>query len=424
MYVSQSEISSTPDLNELTYAQKVVSTYINFLETTQFYKRVKAECGLDYSANQLKEMTVIRAVDDTEIFEISVTSTSAKDSYEITKAMQVVAPKLITDIKQSAQISVVDPVIYPDAPSGPNVILNTLVGGLLGLFLSIIAAFLWEIIDVKVKDQADLKKKYEIPILGSVPDYNHTNKNVLSILNKIPFIKHYKGITQYEKTISDESKFIINEAFKSLRTNLRFTLRNDSCKKIIINSPLPGDGKSTICANLAISIAQSGASVLLLDCDLRKGKQHKLMNLNNTHGVSDILSGMVNEKESIQKTKFENLSVLTMGSIPPNPTELLGSVQMEELINRLEKLYDYILFDTPPVDVVSDVLSLAKMADGIVLVAREGVTTHPYITAAINKYHFSEANLLGFVLNATSLNQTSKTKSKYHYYRNYSRKNG
>lgn len=114
---------------------------------------------------------------------------------------------------------------------------------------------------------------------------------------------------------------------------------------------------------------------------------------------------------------------MTMGLIPPNPTELLGSTQMEDLIRKLEKNYDYIIFDTPPVNLVSDVLSLIKMTDGIVIIVREGVTSYPNIANAISKYNFSEANILGFVLNGAAFNQENKSKSKYYYYYRNKKKN-
>lgn len=423
LYVDQSEISDNADLNQLTYAQKVVTTYITFLKTTPFYERVSTKCGLAYTPNQLKKMTDIQDIDNTEIFKISVTTGSANDSYKIVRCMQELAPLIITQFKRDAQITVVDPAKYPGAPSGPNIFLNTILGGLFGFFLSLLSIFLWEVLNVKVKNQADLKNKYDIPVLGTIPDYSNKNRRVIYFLYHLPFIKNLRKITRYTKSTENESNFILTEAFHSLRTNLRFTLRNEGCKKILINSAVPDDGKSTVCSNLAISIAQTGARVLIMDCDLRKGILNLQFDLRNIPGVSDVLSGMADEKDAIQIAEFEHLHVLTAGSLPPNPGELLGSIQMEELLKRLEKVYDYIIIDTPPVNIVSDALSLAKLTDGIILVVREGATTHPNIQAAISTYHLSKCNILGLVLNAASHNRSYRRKSKY-YYRRYKQDNG
>jgi capsular exopolysaccharide synthesis family protein len=459
LYVNSNNPTSSADLNDLNYAQKVVSTYINFLQTKVFYKLVIEESDLNYAPDQLKEMTKIQAINNTEIFQISVTTLDPDDSYLLVKTMQELAPQFIKNIKGTAELSVVDPAVLPSWPSGPNTRLNTIIGGMLGFLLSVFASFLWEIVDVKVKNQEDLAKKYHIPIMGAIPNYNSNKKRSDMITKYIPIFKnHFKKrknkitkskinqnknnqnrntqnkITQNNNTpykntlnnntqnknnrasINEDTKFVIKEAYNSLRANLRFALRKEGCKKIIISSPIPEDGKSTTSTNLAITIAQTGAKVLLMDCDLRKGRLHSFFNIKSTPGISDIISGMYSEKDVLQNTSHENLQIITMGAIPPNPTEILASVQMEELMKRLEKIFDYIIIDSPPVNVVSDALSLVKLVDGVVIVVREGATTHPHIVSALNKYKLAEANLLGFVLNGVSINQGSKSKSRYYYY--------
>ncbi|MDD3173540.1 MAG: polysaccharide biosynthesis tyrosine autokinase [Herbinix sp.] len=421
MYVNSSNLTANADLTELTYAQKVVTTYISFLQTKTFYKQVLEKTGLKYGPDQLKAMTTIQSVNNTEIFRISVTSFSPDDSFKLVEAMQSIAPDLIQSIKGTAEISVVDPAVFPAGPTLPNIKLYTLVGGMLGFLFSVIASFLWEIIDVNVKSQEDLKK-YEISILGAIPNYNICKRKSYYLVNLLPGkIKHWK-FQEYAKCITDENRFCINEAYNLLRTNLRFTVRKDGCKKIIISSPLPDEGKSTTSTNLAITISQTGAKVLLLDCDLRKGMLHTYFKIKSAPGLSNALSGMINEKDVIQYTKYENLHVIAMGVIPPNPTELLGSVQMEAFIKKLENLYDYIIIDSPPVNIVSDTLSMVKMVDGVVIVVKEGVTSHPNIVAAINKYKFTEANILGFVINGISLNNFNNNKYKYCDYSKYKNK--
>lgn len=419
MYVSPSEMTASADLNELNYAQKVVATYISFLQTKTFYSKVINESGLKYLPENLSAMTVIQSVNDTEVFQVSVTTNSPEDSYHLALAMQKVAPELIKSITSSAQISVVDPAVMPERPSGPNIRLNMMVGAVLGFLLAILFTFLWEIINVRVKNQEDLRKKYEIPILGIIPNYGRNRHRADDLLKHIPILKNKRRRKKVSRLLTDENKFVVNEAYNSLRANLRFTIRRDGCRKLIINSPIPEDGKSTTSANIAITIAQTGARVLLLDCDLRKGTLHTYFNVKSSPGISEALSGMANDKDIIQNTQYENLQIITMGAIPPNPTELLGSVQMEELVKRLEKNYDYMIMDSPPVNVVSDALSLIKLADGVLIVVREGVTSHPNIAAAITKYKFSGANILGFVMNGAFLQQRNKSKTQYYYY--YSR---
>ncbi len=418
MYVSSSDNTKAGDLNELTYAQKIVTTYIGFLQTKNFFKSVIEESGLSYGPDQLKAMTTIQTVNNTEIFQISVTSLSAMDSYKLVTAMEKIAPDHIKNIKGKTTITVVDPPVIPVGPSGPNIRFNTMVGAFLGFAIAVIACFLRELFDVKVKNSEDLLKRYNIPIIGTIPNYGNKNQShsifikiIKTIYLRLPF-KGGKG--RYQKDINIENKFFVLEAYNALRTNLRFCIRKEGCKKLIISSPTPEDGKSSTSMNLAITISQTGAKVLLLDCDLRRGILHNKFKIKSAPGISDILSGLYEEKNIIQYTSYDKLDVLTMGVIPPNPTELLGSLQMEELIKRLEKMYDYILIDTPPVNVVSDTLSMIKMVDGIVIVVREGITTHPNIAAAISKFNFTRANIVGFVINGATIRQNYKSNS--HYY--------
>ncbi|MDF2544871.1 MAG: hypothetical protein K0S47_4589 [Herbinix sp.] len=248
MYVNSDDTTSSIDLNDLYYAQKVVTTYINFLKTKIFYAQVIEESGLNYTAGELKNMTEINAINNTEIFQISVTSSSAEDSFRLVTVMQELAPELIKSIKSSAEISVVDPVAYPTGPSGPNILLNTAIGGLLGFFLSVSMSFLWEIIDVKVKNQEELKRKYNKPILGAIPNYDeHRAKRTLFQMKDA--IIHRNNVRN-DKVIKDDTDFLITEAYKELRTNLRYSLSKDGCKKILVNSPISQDGKSTICTNV------------------------------------------------------------------------------------------------------------------------------------------------------------------------------
>ncbi len=361
-------------------------------------------------------MTSIKSVNNTEIFKISVTSLSAKDSYSLAESMERMAPQLIRSIKPSARISVVDPVKFPNKPSGPNVLKNTFVGGIFSLLAAVIVIFLVEIFDINIKNKEDLIASYQLPVLAEIPNFNLTKES--KIYNKIPILsKLIKKKEEKSKEGFNESvRFIFSESFKSLRTNLRFTLMKEGCKKIIISSPLPSDGKSTTSINLGITISQTGSRVLIIDCDLRKGKVHNNFSIMYKPGLSDVLSGMTELEDVIKNTSYENLDIIPLGSLSPNPSELLSSSQMEELLLTLEEKYDYIIFDTPPVNVLSDSLSLVKYSDGLLMVVREGVTSHPNLTYALDKIRLTNGNILGFVLNDVSVDQVKKLNYYYSRY--------
>ncbi len=417
MYVETDSSTTGAAINDLAYAQRVVTTYITILRSNLFYKNVQEASEEDYSYAWLHAVTTVQTINDTEIFQISVTTNNPKTSYEIVKTMETVAPATIKSIKPLAQIGIVDPVTYPSGPSGPDIRKYSMFGALLGALLSCILICLWEVLNDKVKNQEELGNKYCIPVLGTIPAYGTRSLSDLLPLQSVPLLNRLPLLQKPIKVRKQNTNLLINEAFNTIRTNLRFTLRKDSCKKLLITSPMPNDGKSTVSANLAIALANSGARVLLMDCDLRKGELNRYFQLKKIPGVTDILTGMTGDKLAILNTNFNNLQFIPRGSLPPNPGELMGSVQMEELINRLDKMYDFIIIDTPPVNLMSDAFNLIKLVDGIVLVVKERATTYSDIRETVNKCKLSEANIAGFVVNAVRVNTSRK--SNYYYYKKY-----
>lgn len=214
-----------------------------------------------------------------------------------------------------------------------------------------------------------------------------------------------KKVKPERKTIpllTERTNFAATEAYKAIRTNLLFTLQNHMSKRVIITSTAPYEGKSTNCCNLGITLAQTGARVLILDCDLRKPVIHKCFNRACVPGLSDLLAGMrTNYREVIQDTEYMNLNVICGGTIPPNPAELLSSNAMEELLYLIPRDYDYILLDTPPVNLVADALALSAMADGVVIIVKQRQTTHPELAHALASLRFAKARVLGIILNGT-----------------------
>lgn len=410
-----SEAVVAESLSELNYAQKVVNTYISFLQTKVYYTKVLDQTKLNYTIEQLDEMTHIESVNGTEIFQISVTSNSAENSYQLTKAMEKIAPELIGDYTNNISISVVDPAVLPDKPAGPNVMVYTLFGGVFGLVLAFTIVLLIMVLDVKVHDEDELTKKYNLPVLGNIPNLD-TNKTSGIERVKRTFTKKEKNWIPYDHAVLNEkSDFTSFEAYKALRTNLRYTLCHEGCKKILVSSATPGDGKTTTCVNMGITISNLGARVLLMDCDLRKGRLHKVFGLKRSPGISDYISGIKTDKEVIQNTQYDNLQIMAIGAIPPNPIELLSSAQMEALIQNLNRYYDYIIIDTPPVNLVSDSLGLAKLVDGVLIVAKQNSTIHPDVKDALHRFQLVEGRLLGFVFNGIRQLSGMRLKARYYY---------
>ena len=220
-----------------------------------------------------------------------------------------------------------------------------------------------------------------------------------------------------ELIVNNYPKSSVTEAIKTVRTNLRFSAVEKSIKTILVTSSMSGEGKSFISANLAVSYANGNERVLLIDCDLRRGRQKDLFNLHTkSHlGFSNLLidSGKrINIKEYINRTNIRNLDVLTAGTYPPNPTALLESKKIEEIINILKDNYDLIILDTPPVTGLTDTLILTRLADIVLIVARAKKTTPELLLNTKNSLEKVNASIGGVILNGID-----KLDSKY--YKNY-----
>ena len=217
--------------------------------------------------------------------------------------------------------------------------------------------------------------------------------------------------------LNSKSGFFVREAYNTLRTNVNFSLTGDEkCKVILITSSSPGEGKSISSINLAISFAEADSRVLLIDCDLRKPMLNRLMGLKSDVGLSDILMDPSAVDNAILGFRnIENLNVIPSGKIPPNPSELLGSARMERLLASLRERYDYIILDTPPVNMVTDAVVLASYADGTLFIVRAGISDKVSTSYAIEQMEYVQTKVLGFVFNGVDITKTGYAYGKYGY---------
>lgn len=205
--------------------------------------------------------------------------------------------------------------------------------------------------------------------------------------------------------LNKNSSFAAQEAYKSLRTSVRFALRNSGCKRLCMTSAMASEGKSITMLNLAISVAMDGQKVLLIDADLRRPSQARMLMEKATPGLSNVLAGMVTPEEAIRPELYPNLDVLFSGDVPPNPSELLGSDRMRELIEEMSEKYDYILVDTPPVILVSDAAIVANLLDGVLLLVRQGKSKKDELKRAIANLELAGITPMGIVLNGVELRE-------------------
>ncbi len=227
----------------------------------------------------------------------------------------------------------------------------------------------------------------------------------------LPFKKRkpVKSVIDKTRILDTNSPFMIKETYKSLRTNLMFALQNnhEGGKVIVFSSAIPSEGKTTVCLNTAITFAQTGAKVLIVDSDLRIPKLHKYLGVDGKRGFSNVLGGFLEWKDVVSHIEDYNIDCIAGGHIPPNPAELLSSKTTTNVISELKQNYDYIFIDTPPVSIVTDAIAIASLASGVVLVTRENYTPHTAIKDVLNSFQFANIKLLGMINNCSMLSEFS-----------------
>jgi capsular exopolysaccharide synthesis family protein len=227
--------------------------------------------------------------------------------------------------------------------------------------------------------------------------------------------------TKIDRSIDTEALgFQVRESYKTARTNIAYSIFKKGCKKVAFTSSTKCEGKTVTSINVASALAQQvGTKVIVVECDLRRPRVNTALKITPTPGLTNYLNEECSLEDIVKDTKIENLKAITYGAIPPNPSELLASESMFDLIKTLEKNYDYIIFDTPPIGVVIDALPIMKASDGVVIVARNNSTTYPELSRTVEVIKRTNAKILGVILNRVKPHETRKGKSYYSRYGGY-----
>jgi len=306
---------------------------------------------------------------------------------------------------KTSNIKIVDEALVPDEPVSPNIKRNLVVAVLLGLMLGIGLAFGAHALDNTIKNPEDLDKLTGLPSLGLIPHFSPNGANGKGGAYASPYGdssaqgKEAAKVAEVELINHLFPKISIAEDYRNVRTSILFS-RIDSDQKIIaFTSTQPQEGKSATISNIAISFAQMGEKVLAIDADLRKPRLHKIFQVRNTVGLSDVLTGRVDLDEAIQKTPVAHFFLLPSGPHPPNPAELLNSRKMKELLDVVRKGYEIVLIDLPPVLAVVDPMIVAALADMTIIVLKTGKTTRKPLLRTIEELRKAKARIAGVIFN-------------------------
>ena len=297
---------------------------------------------------------------------------------------------------------IIEPALVPDKPSLKGKAIIVILGFVVGSLLFIATIIILELRDTSIKTLKEVKELFGYTLLGTIP----------SLDKKIRSRAKDQESTIPELSVRDNPRAPLSEAYRMLQANLKFLSSDKPLQVIVVTSSVPKEGKSQVSANLATAMAQLGRQVLLIDADLRHPLQHHIWELTNASGLSDVLVGQADFKTVATKV-VDNLDVLCSGMIPPNPLTLLDSKRMASLMEYFSKHYDFVILDAPPLVLAADALTLGKMTDGVLLVARPGVVDSNSASAAKESLERSGQSVLGLVVNGVIVENESDS---YFYY--------
>lgn len=402
--------NTTSTAAEVAVNTKLVSTYSELIKSQKVLRDVVADTGINITEEQLKKEISIESVLSTSLINISIEDKIPENSSKIANEIANVFTKKVAEIYNINNVQIVNQAEIPQEPSNINHKKDIVIFGLVGLLVSITYIIIANMLDTTIKSSEELDDIFGLPILASIPMYGK---------------KSQKG-NDKELIVDKDPKSPISEVFRTLRANIQFMNTKKKSKVVLITSTVEGEGKSWIAANLAVTFAQAGKLALLIDADMRKGRQYDMFNIKAKPGISNYLSGIINENKEknedeindienyIQETQIKNLYVIPSGDVPPNPSELLLSHKMKEVIKKLKEQCDVIIVDGTQCDLIADSLVLARLADTTIITTAYKQTKKENLRKVIEKIINVGGKNIGFVLNKVHISE-KKYEESYYY---------
>ena len=386
-------------LNDINASQKLATTYSEIAKSELVLNQVIENLGLHFTPKELSKSLTIKPVDDTAILSISAKNLNPRLAAQIANEIATVFAKQVTDIYKIENVKQLSVAVAPESPANDTLMRDLVLGVVIAIVAVAGFAFLRYYLDDTLKDNDDIEKMIGLPVTGSIVKGNVKSKRLGN-----------------ELIVESSPKAVVSENIKSLRTNLQFTSIDKELETILVTSSNAAEGKSFVSSNLAISFAQADKRVLLVDCDLRKGRLHRIFGIPNTEGLSNLLTSDLRKLGSyVHATKIKNLDLITCGTYPPNPSELLASQKNKRLIKILSDHYDIVIFDGAPVGGLTDSVILSSLVDETLIVVKEGSTARNELLAAKDALDKVGSRVAGIVFNMVNRKST-KYYSNYYYY--------
>lgn len=369
-----------------TFAEKQMTSYAEVATSPLVLDSVTRELGLTSTAEELAQTITAVVPSDTVILEVTATDPDPTRAMDVANAvgeqLAKVSATLVPqreDGSDAVQATTLASARLPAAPSSPNVVRNLAVAFALGLIMGAGFALLRHVLDTKIRNDQDVRALTDRPLLGA--------------------IAFDEAVPTHPVMVADQPLSAPSEAIRRLRTNLQFVGVASGSKSVVVTSSIPGEGKSTTAINLAVSLADAGSRVILIDADLRRPSVAEYLGLEGRAGLTSVLIGRADAEDVIQPWRDSGLDILPSGQVPPNPSELLGSAAMKGLLATLEAKYDVVLLDTPPLLPVTDATILTKLVGGALVVVGADRIHRAQLAESLDTLETADAQLHGLVLN-------------------------
>ncbi|MFU8795206.1 MAG: polysaccharide biosynthesis tyrosine autokinase, partial [Dethiobacteria bacterium] len=351
---------------------------------------------IPYNADQIRNKLQVEGVGGTELIEIKASDTDAVLASYMANMVSRIFMDEIDQVISDANVNILDDAPVPTNPSNPLADRNMIIAAMIGLIAAVGLVFVIDYADQTIKESEEAEKLLGLPVVGVITKVDGKTLN-----------------GRNEFTVSGRSPAA--EAFRTIRTNIQFASVDKPVKVILVTGATPGSGKSTVAANLAITFAQGGGAVLLVDADLRRPAQQRFFELDSEPGLSNLVYNRdLGLAEVVQESGRDNLTVITSGPIPPYPAEMLSSQRMRGLVESMAGQFEYVIFDSPPVLAVTDAVVLSNLVDGTLIVLDYGRIKRDEALHALKQLQMVQANVIGSVLNAVPQSQGG-----YGSYKNY-----
>ena len=411
--------------SDITLNKNLVSVYGEILKSKKVVSKVIENLGLEFTVAELQEMISISSGTNAEVLDVSVTSKDPIISTNITNELADVFVDEVSEMYKINNVNILDKAEIPNGPCNVNHIKDLAIFTVLGIFLAAGFVLLLYMVDTTIKMEEDVEAYTGLTILTSIPLCENTlvkkGEKIKPGTSRTKMSEANKRRTA-ELVAFEDPKSTISETFRTLRANLAFTQTNKKMKNILLTSSEMSEGKSFVSANVAVTFAKADKKVIIVDADMRKGRQHNIFKVVNTQGLSNCLSALddsdsmnlENLARYIKTTKVPNLHIMTSGDRPPNPAELISSSRMTDLLKLLNKVYDVVIIDGTPSMIVSDSIILSKFVDTTIVVAACRSTKIESLQKVKKSIENVGGKIAGVILNKVPMSEKAYN-NRYYY---------